>query len=161
MTALLLSLGPMKKTPSDPVNVDVTILLVDDNPHGLIARRKVLEEQGYQIRTALSAEEALEIFPQQRFDLVVTDFKMLGMTGVELIARIRAISPSVPLILLSGFVEPLGMTEESTGADAVISKTAGEVANLVRTVKRLLTRGVRKPPKKEVGQTQIFMTKSV
>lgn len=151
----------MKKPASDLVNPDTTILLVDDNKHGLIARRKVLEEQGYQIRTAMSAEEALEIFPRHRFDLVVTDFKMLAMTGVELIARIRAISPGVPLVLLSGFVEPLGMTEESTGADAVVSKTAGEVAQLVRTVKRLLTRGVRKPAKTETRQTQIFMTKSV
>lgn len=151
----------MKKSASESANVAITILLVDDNVHGLIARRKVLEEQGYQIRTAVSAEEALEIFPRQRFDLVVTDFKMLAMTGVELIARIRAINPSLPLILLSGFVEPLGMTEDSTGADAVISKTAGEVAHLVRTVKRLLTRGVRKPPQKEVRQTQIFMAKSV
>ncbi len=150
----------MKKSASDPA-ADITILLVDDNVHGLIARRKVLEEQGYQIRTAMSAEEALEIFPRQRFDLVVTDYKMRAMTGVELMAHIRAIDPSIPLILLSGFVEPLGMTEDSTGADAVISKTAGEVANLVRTVKRLLTRGARKPPKQEVRKTQIFMAKSV
>ena len=151
----------MKKSAGESANVAIHILLVDDNVHGLIARRKVLEEQGYQIRTAVSAEEALEIFPQQSFDLVVTDFKMLEMTGVELMARIRGISPGTPLILLSGFVEPLGMTEDSTGADAVISKTSGEVAQLVRTVKRLLTRGTRKPPKQEVRQTQIFMTKSV
>lgn len=151
-----------EKAASDRANVgDITILLVDDNVHGLIARRKVLEEQGYQIQTAMSAEEALEIFPSRRFDLVVTDYKMLEMTGLELIAAIRAINPSIPLILLSGFIEPLGMTEESTGADAVISKTAGEVGHLVRTVKRLLTRRTRKPPIKEIRQTPNVFTKSV
>jgi hypothetical protein len=52
----------------------------------------------------------------------------------------------LPIILLSGFVEPLGLTEESTGADVVLSKSAGEVGFLVRSVRRLLSRQpVRKP----------------
>ena len=45
------------------------------------------------------------------------------------------------IILLSGFVEPLGLTEENTGADAVIAKSVNEPAHLVRSVKRLMNRG--------------------
>ena len=50
------------------------------------------------------------------------------------------------IILLSGFVEPLGLTEQNTGADAVIAKSSNEPAHLVRSVKRLVNRALRKPP---------------
>lgn len=76
------------------------------------------------------------------FDLVVTDFRMPEMNGTELIRRIRATHPRMRFIMLSGFVEPLGLTEQTTGADVVIAKSAGEVNILVRAVGRLL----RKPP---------------
>lgn len=151
----------MRKTASGPANVNITILLVDDNVHGMIARRKVLEEQGYKIQTASSGEEALQLFPRYAFNLMVTDFKMAGIDGVELISRLRASNVEVPFILLSGFVEPLGMTEESTGADAVLSKSAGEAGHLVRAVKRLLARGARKPPKAEKRAVTVYVAKSV
>jgi CheY-like chemotaxis protein len=71
---------------------------------------------------------------------------MPQMNGAELIQRIRLLDPNARIILLSGFVEPLGLTEQNTGADAVIAKSANEPAHLVRTVKRLTNRAVRKPP---------------
>jgi len=123
------------------------ILLVDDNRQGLIARRSLLQELGYNISTATSGEEALELCSTHKFDIVVTDFKMPRMDGVELIRRIRGAHADVRIILLSGFVEPLGLTEQSTGADVVILKSAGEVGHLTRSVKRLLGKPpARKPP---------------
>lgn len=118
------------------------VLLVDDNRNGLSARKAVLEEIGYATVTTSSAEEALALVARANFDLVVTDFRMPGMDGRELIRRIRATHPRMRFILLSGFVEPLGLTEQNTGADVVIAKSAGEVNILVRAVGRLL----RKPP---------------
>lgn len=114
------------------------ILLVDDNEHGNLARRRVLEALGYRVKTTTSAEKAIGIFEQEMFDLVVTDYKMAEMTGVDLIAALRALRPTVRTILLSGFADFLGMTTESTGADAVLAKNASELANLTHTVKRLL-----------------------
>jgi CheY-like chemotaxis protein len=123
------------------------ILLVDDNEHGLIARKAVLEELHYTISTAHSGEEALELLAAHKFDLIVTDYKMPNMNGVELIKTIRISDSTVPVVLLSGFVEPLGLDEKTTGADVVISKSAGEVGHLVRAVNRLLRPPVkRKPP---------------
>jgi hypothetical protein len=63
----------------------------------------------------------------------------------ELIERVRKQAPLVPVILLSGFVDALGLDEKSTGADIVIQKSANEIVHLLRSVKRLLN---RKPPRK-------------
>jgi CheY-like chemotaxis protein len=127
------------------------ILLVDDNPDGLLVRRLLLEELGYGVQIALNGEEGLKLFETARFDVVVTDFRMPRMDGMELIRRIRILDPNARIILLSGFVEPLGLTEHSTGADAVIAKSSHEAAHLVRSVKRLVNRGSRKAPASEPG----------
>ena len=132
----------MKTAASLPPNV----LLVDDNRDGLLVRRSLLEEIGCSVEIAISPEEGLQIFQAGKFDVVVTDYRMPRMNGTELIRRIRLLDPNARIIMLSGFVEPLGLTELNTGADAVISKSANEPAHLTRSVKRLLNRGVRKPP---------------
>jgi CheY-like chemotaxis protein len=134
------------KTPPVPTHPGASILLVDDNPHGLIARRTLLEELSYVIHTATTGQAALEVLERERVDLVITDFRMPNMDGIELIARIRQLRGDLPVILLSGFVEPLGLTEQSTGADVVLSKSAGEVGFLVRSVRRLLNRHVLRKP---------------
>lgn len=122
------------------------ILLVDDNRQGLIARKSLLQEIGCNISTATSGDEALDLLERQKFDVIVTDYKMPRMDGVELIKRIRSAGSGARIILLSGFVEPLGLTEESTGADVVIAKSAGEVGQLTRSVKRLLNQPPARKP---------------
>ncbi len=126
------------------------ILMVDDNQHGLVARKNVLKLQGFDSVTASSAEAALEILLTRHVDLVVTDYKMGGMDGIKFIGHLRERCPGTPVILLSGFVDALGLDELSTGADAVLAKSATEASSLVRTVRRLLARrAVRKPMRKE------------
>jgi CheY-like chemotaxis protein len=114
------------------------ILLVDDNKLGLAARKAVLEELGYQIATAGSAADGLKRFAETGFDLIITDYKMPRMNGVQLIERIRIQNPAIPIILLSGFADALGLDQKNTGADAVIQKSANEVAHMVRAVRKLL-----------------------
>jgi CheY-like chemotaxis protein len=125
--------------------VDAQILLVDDNKLGLSARKALLEEQGYRVTTAASGEAALELFRRVRFDLVITDFKMPGMNGIELIRAIRTERPAVPIVLISGYTDALGLNELATGADVVLAKSANEVPQLLRTVARLLRRPARQP----------------
>lgn len=143
MTALLLSHpSPMKTaSPSTP-----HILLIDDNCDGLLVRRTLLEEEGYRVTFAHNGEEGLNLFKPGAFGVVVTDFRMPGMDGVEVIHRIRQSDANARVILLSGFVDPLGLNEANTGADAVIPKNAREAPQLMRAVKRLLNRPARKPP---------------
>jgi CheY-like chemotaxis protein len=68
------------------------------------------------------------------------------MDGLELIVRLRKQAPELLIILISGFVDTLGLNEATTGADAVIQKSNNEVTHLVRAVNRLLR---RKPPMAE------------
>jgi len=128
------------------------ILLVDDNISGSTARKTVLEEFGHKIQVASTGADALEQFSQHKYDLVVTDYKMPRMDGLELIVRLRKLQPEIRIVLVSGFVDTLGLNEANTGADAVIQKSANEVTHLVRAVNRLLRRkkpasGVTRPPK--------------
>jgi CheY-like chemotaxis protein len=122
------------------------ILIVDDNRDGLLVRQSLLEEIGYRVQVATSGEEGLKSFEAQRFDVVVTDYRMPRMNGVELIQRLRVLNPNARVVLLSGFVDPLGLSEENTGADVVLQKSSLEPVQLVRAVKRLVNaRTVRKP----------------
>jgi CheY-like chemotaxis protein len=133
---------------NSPRPTPARILLVDDNANGLSARKCVLEELGHKTSTAAGGAEALEIFGHHKFDLVITDYKMSRMNGIELIAQLRYEAPDLPIILISGFVDALGLSESNTGADVVIQKSANEVSHLVRSVGRLLR---RTPARKTAG----------
>ena len=122
------------------------ILLVDNNTNGLKARKAVLQDQGYVI-TIASGEDALVQFSRQNFDLVITGRRMERADGVKLISQLRNIAPNVPIVLISGYANTLGLTEANTGADAVIQKGPNEVTHLVHVVARLLrAKPSRKPP---------------
>jgi CheY-like chemotaxis protein len=122
------------------------ILLVDDNRNGLLARKCLLEEEGYSVDDCDSPECALVTYGSNRYDLVITDYRMPGMNGAELIAALRKIGAQMPIILLSGLVDVIGLNESNTGADAVISKNANEVQHVLRAVNRLLRRPAPKKP---------------
>lgn len=128
------------------------ILLVDDNRDGLVVRKLLLEEAGFHVDLASCGEEALDLVSSTRFDVVVTDYRMPHMNGAELIERLRAGDANTRFILLSGFVEPLGLTEANTGADAVIAKSANEGAHLLRWVKRLACTPGRKPMARQIAE---------
>ena len=120
---------------------------MDDNRHGLQARKLILEELGYLTATAGDPLEGLAVLDGQPFDLVVTDYRMPHMTGVEFVQKLRGRLPDMPAILVSGFVDVLGLTEDNTGCDVVIQKSPNEVTQLVRAVARLVKQGrpARKP----------------
>jgi CheY-like chemotaxis protein len=126
---------------------NANILLVDDNRDGLLVRRSLLEEMGYRVQIACDGEAGLSLYESCHFDVVVTDYRMPRMDGKELIRRIRQLNPNAKIILLSGFVDPLGLTEQVTGADVVIAKSFQEAVHLLSWVKRLVNRAApRKPP---------------
>lgn len=146
----------MRSAPSLHATKPTNILLVDDNAHGVLARRTILEELGYNVTAAISGREALELVNQGEFDLIVTDYRMPGMDGVALIGALRARGFEKPIILLSGFVNHLGFTDQTTHADLVLQKSSNETEQLVRAVKRLLAM-----PKKPAARHTARQTKKV
>ncbi|HTL11286.1 MAG TPA: response regulator, partial [Bdellovibrionota bacterium] len=101
---------------------DTRILLVDDDPDFLPTLEAVLRSSGYTAATAASGELALQAFSEDRFDLVISDIRMTGMDGLELLKRIKE-SVSVPVILMTGFSEILETREaHARGADGFLPK---------------------------------------
>jgi CheY-like chemotaxis protein len=122
------------------------VLLVDSSRRGCAARKTILKEQGYVVDTAPGGEEAWELFQKNHFDVVVTDLKLTGIDGLELIQRIRSADSPAGVILLSGFVTCLGLTSQLTGADELINKSNKEVPELLRAVKKLAARPRKRKP---------------
>ncbi len=77
------------------------ILVVDDNELLCRLMCEILGREGYRAVPATSACQALEAFEKEEFDLLVTDFRMPGMDGVELAHAIRTRNPRVPIIVMS------------------------------------------------------------
>lgn len=98
------------------------ILCVDDEETPLILRKLVLEKEGFQVVTASSATQALEVANSIHVDVVVSDHLMPGTTGGELARRLKAAHPDLPIILLSGVNE---IPADASFADAFISKVEG------------------------------------
>ncbi len=78
-----------------------TILIVDDEKNYLTILSAVLEEEGYEVLTALGGQEALEIYKTSDLDLVVTDMKMPEMDGIELLENIKQLDPDLPVMMMT------------------------------------------------------------
>ena len=81
------------------------VLLVDDEPGILRVLGISLADRGYRVMTAESGEEALRVFHEARPEVILTDIKMPGMDGIELLKRVKAESPNTEVIMITGHGE--------------------------------------------------------
>jgi PAS domain S-box-containing protein len=79
------------------------VLVVDDDEFALQSIAEVLEGESYQVVTAASGSEALALLKQDAFDLVLTDLKMPGVDGLEVLRRAREIAPQAVVLILTGY----------------------------------------------------------
>lgn len=89
---------------------ELRILVVDDEPALAELQREVLESNGYKVTVALSGEEGLRIFSDapDAFAGLISDHRMPGMLGVEMIGKVLEIRPNLPVILMSGDTNIIG-----------------------------------------------------
>ncbi len=80
-----------------------TILIVDDEKNYPMIIGELLKEEGYDSMTASSGMEALDILRTHSVDLVLTDVKMPGMSGIQLLEKIKEITPDVPVIIMTAY----------------------------------------------------------
>lgn len=103
----------MAEEPRQPIPKGAgRVLLVDDEEMLAEMGREMLEELGYEVTAMTDSSKALELVRAQpaRFDVVVTDMTMPGMTGVDLSRKLLSIRPDLPIILCTGYSELI--TEE-------------------------------------------------
>jgi len=80
-----------------------TILIVDDEKNYLIVLEALLGPEGYETVTAENAREALRLIREFDLDLVITDMKMPGMSGMELLEASKMIKPELPIIMMTAY----------------------------------------------------------
>jgi CheY-like chemotaxis protein len=114
-----------------------SILFVDD--HKTLARLscEILQMHGYRAECAYDGAEALARFDEGGFDLVVTDYRMEQMNGIELAHRLRERARGLPIVIVTGCAE----VEPSTDVDAWVAKQ-DMFPKLLETVQHLLDRPV-------------------
>ena len=115
------------------------VLLVDDEPRILSALTRVLRREGYELLTAETAADALRLVEQREIDCVLSDHKMPGMTGLELVERIAARQPNAARLLITGWnteIDPGELTRLSVRR--VLSKP-WEDAELKQVLRDALT----------------------
>lgn len=97
-------------TDLEPNGRELRILFVDDDPNVLSGLRRMLhsERDHWDTRFAIGAEEALALLDDCDFDVVISDMKMPGMDGADLLMRVRERNPSTVRIVLSGQTERVG-----------------------------------------------------
>jgi CheY-like chemotaxis protein len=87
-----------------------TVLLVDDEELVRMSTADMLMDLGYSVIEAASGEDAVGLMESgQRFDVLVTDHLMPGMTGTDLADAVRAKHPNIPILLVSGYFEHDGV----------------------------------------------------
>jgi PAS domain S-box-containing protein len=115
------------------------VLYVDDDEVMLLMVQRLLEREGYEVSVCDSAARALEALHAEpgRFDLVVSDFNMPEVSGVELARQIARLRPGLPVIISSGFVtDELHAAAAAVGVRALMYKeqTLEELPRLVQSL---------------------------
>jgi len=102
---------------------NISILVVDDAPDTLEVVERILSNESYKVITATSVVEAIEILESSSIDLVITDLKMPGIGGLELVRHIRENYKEIEVMMVTGYATINGAVEAvKTGADEYLAK---------------------------------------
>jgi len=119
----------MRETPA-------AILCIDDEEPALLLRRLVLENAGYRVFTALTGKQGIELFRHQPIDVVILDYWMADMDGLDVAEQLKGLSPKTPIIMLSGYTSIL---DEGLGrVDLWLRKGEGDPEQLLAAVVQAL-----------------------
>ncbi len=88
------------------------ILVVDDERIVCRAVKKVLENDGYEVDTALTAEDGVRLAKEKAFQMVLVDLVLPGMNGLQACKILKKSAPSMKVVLMSGYVSKLNETKE-------------------------------------------------
>jgi DNA-binding NtrC family response regulator len=114
------------------------ILVVDDEKNVRVLFERILAKEGYEVECAASGSEAIDKLASNSFDLVVTDLKMDGIDGLDLIRKGKRTNQAIPFILISGYgTAQTAVSAAQEGADVYLMKPI-DMTDLKLAVKRAL-----------------------
>ncbi len=114
------------------------ILVIDDEKIVCRALQKVLEQEGYYVESASTAEEGIRLIKEKQFQMALIDLVLPGIDGLEACKRIKAEFPMVKVVLMSGYIPKLQETkdvfESFGGCKTIIEKPFGgdEIVSLAK-----------------------------
>jgi len=128
-----------------------TILIVDDDPKLLSCLENLMVRSGYSVIPASNASSALAVIRSRpAVDLIITDYQMPGMNGLELVAMLKQIIPSVPVIMFSGFTEvDVYLKAQALGVAEYVEKPASP-----HVLKRVVEQVLKLSPQAEAGSQE-------
>jgi DNA-binding NtrC family response regulator len=118
------------------------IMVIDDENIVGKMTKVVLEQDGYIVETFLSAEPALARLKEEKFDVVITDLKMKGLDGMDVLKTVKAQSPEIKVIMITAFAS----------LDAAIEAMRGKVDDFfakpvkIKELKECIRRLLQEPP---------------
>ena len=111
----------IREPPMTPLSLRA--LVVDDDPDVLETTSEMLQMLGFEVVTADSGVHGVELLEgSTHVDILVTDFSMPGMTGIELIRRARTLNPALPCLLMTGFADTGNFAEAAADKITVLRK---------------------------------------
>jgi len=122
--------------PIYPGYVMISALYVDDDPSFLEIGKMFLEHSGMiQITTAISAKAALETMQEQIFDVIISDYEMPGMNGIEFLKKIREKNAIIPFIIFTGRGrEDVAIEALNSGASFYLQKDGNPAALFIELI---------------------------
>ena len=118
--------------------MSIRVLVVDDNEVFRRPLQRALEAAGFEVVAVPSAEDALEVLHASTVDVLLTDHRLPGMDGVQLITRIKATHPALAIIVMTAYGTIESAVEaRRAGADDYLEKPF-EVPDLLRALQRAL-----------------------
>ena len=125
-----------------------SLLIVDDEPDILDATKWFLELNGYKVSTAPNGEKALQILQNMRPDLMLVDYKLPGVSGLELLGMVRARGITTPAIMITGLTEQADSMEgecRKLGVLAFLTKPL-EMARVLQVIQEMLKGDINRNP---------------
>lgn len=132
------------------------ILIIDDEASICSALKGILEDEGFLVRTAESGEQCLELLKSQNFDLVLLDIWLPGMSGIDVLKKIKAMEESPQVVMISGHgTIETAVTATKLGAHDFLEKPLS-LEKVVLTVRNALRQkkargGERPAPRAPAG----------
>lgn len=111
------------------------VLIIDDDPVVVKLASGILQKKGFEVHTAKEGQDGLQLLQDKKPDIVITDYQMPGMSGIDVLSKIREVDDTIPVVILTAYGDAsLTIRSMRTGAFDFIEKPINP-RELLETVK--------------------------